>query len=59
MSDDLSPEEQSKDKFFGELSKISEDMIGKHGKDFAMGALVMAAQWIAKNDPDAQNDTKH
>ncbi len=49
MSDKLSEEERSKDHYFSELSKVSEEMYKKHGKEFAMGALVMAAQWIAKN----------
>ena len=59
MSDALSPEEQSKDRFFGELSKLSEEMIEEHGRDFAMGALVLAAQWIAKNQLGPQEDIKH
>ena len=59
MADKLSPEEQSKDRFFGELSKLSEEMIEEHGKDFAMGALVMAAQWIAKNELGPQDEIKH
>ncbi|WP_120632739.1 hypothetical protein [Ruegeria sp. EL01] len=59
MSKTLSAEEQSKDKYFAQLSKISEEMIEEHGKDFAMGALVMAAQWIAKNQLGAQEDVVH
>lgn len=49
MSKELSEEEISKDKYFSQISSISEAMIKDHGKDFAMGALVMAAQWIAQN----------
>lgn len=57
MSDRLSEEEISKDKYFTEISRISEEMIKDHGKDFAMGALVMAAQWIAQNqEPKAQEE---
>lgn len=50
MNKKLTDEEISKDKYFSQISKLSEEMIKDHGKDFAMGALVMAAQWIAKNN---------
>jgi len=29
-------------------------MIAAHGKDFAMGTLVLAARWIAEGKPFAQ-----
>ena len=45
----LTPEELSKDDFFQQLAKLSEEMVAKHGKDFSMGALVLAARWIAEN----------
>lgn len=44
----LTPEEQSKDEFFTRLGKLAEEMVGAHGKDFSMGALVLAARWIAE-----------
>ena len=44
----LSDEDRSKDKFFQELAAISESMIAAHGRDFAMGALVLAARFIAE-----------
>lgn len=60
MNTQLSEDEISKDKYFSQISKISEEMINSHGKDFAMGALVMAAQWIAKNqEQTAQEETSH
>ncbi|WP_170759004.1 hypothetical protein [Ruegeria lacuscaerulensis] len=59
MDNKLTPEEQSKDRYFAQLSKIAEEMIDEHGKDFAMGALVMAAQWIAKNQIGPQEEIKH
>lgn len=40
-------EQDSKDAFFAALAEISEKMIATHGKDFAMGTLVLAARWIA------------
>ncbi|WP_245279045.1 hypothetical protein [Mesorhizobium loti] len=35
--------------FFERLAELSEEMVAKHGKDFSMGALVLAARWIAEN----------
>lgn len=43
------PEDESKDEFFERLARLSEEMVAKHGKDFSMGALVLAARWIAEN----------
>ena len=43
MKPELSTEEQSKDRFFAELAEVSKEMVEAHGKDFAMGALVLAA----------------
>jgi hypothetical protein len=48
MEQKLSSEEESKDRFFRSLASISEEMVDAHGKDFAMGALVLAARWIAE-----------
>lgn len=59
MAKELTPEEQSKDKFFTQLSVISADMVEEHGKDFAMGALVMAAQWIARDQNGPETQTSH
>ena len=44
----LSPEVQSKDAFFTRLGEISQEMAEAHGREFAMGALVLAARWIAE-----------
>jgi hypothetical protein len=44
-------EAESKDQFFKELAELSERMIVAHGKDFSMGALVLAARFIAENRP--------
>jgi hypothetical protein len=46
---ELTAEEQSKDEFFARLGSLAEEMVAKHGKDFSMGALVLAARWIAEN----------
>jgi hypothetical protein len=49
MQTELTAEDKSKDEFFERLAKLSEEMVAKHGKDFSMGALVLAARWIAEN----------
>jgi len=33
------------------LAHVAEDMIAKHGKDFAMGGLILAARFIAEGRP--------
>ncbi len=40
-------EQASKDQFFARVAQLSEEMILAHGKEFTMGTLVLAAQWIA------------
>lgn len=40
--------DESKDEFFERLGHLSQEMVTAHGKDFAMGALVLAARWIAE-----------
>ncbi|KWV49986.1 hypothetical protein AS156_15700 [Bradyrhizobium macuxiense] len=47
-------EAESKDQFFQELAELSERMIAAHGKEFSMGALVLAARFIAENRPFEQ-----
>lgn len=51
MSEDDS---SSKDRFFQQLAQISEEMIAAHGKHFAMGALVLAARFIAEGEARAR-----
>ena len=43
-------EPPTKDIFFAQLARISDDMIAAYDKDFAMGALVLAARFIAERD---------
>jgi hypothetical protein len=40
--------EASKDRFFEKLGDLASEMIAAHGKDFAMGTLVLAARFIAE-----------
>lgn len=48
-------EAQTKDQFFKELAELSERMIAAHGKEFSMGALVLAARFIAEGKPFEQS----
>lgn len=48
MENELSKEEQSKDRYFSQIAKLAEEMTDEHGKDFATGAFVLAARWIAE-----------
>ena len=45
--------EPGKDVFFEELARISDAMTQAYGKDFAMGALVLAARFIAEKEGNA------
>ncbi len=49
-------DEGSKDRFFSEVGAIAEKMIAAHGKDFAMGTLVLAARWIAEGKSFADRE---
>jgi hypothetical protein len=44
----MNAESESKDRFFQRLGELAEEMIAAHGKDFAMGTLVLAARFIAE-----------
>jgi hypothetical protein len=48
---ELTEEDRSKDEFFVKLAHVAEAMIAAHGKDFAMGALVLTARFIAEGKP--------
>jgi hypothetical protein len=41
-------EDRSKDAFFAEVAKVAEAMIARHGREFAIGTLVLAAKFIAE-----------
>ncbi|WP_138465852.1 hypothetical protein [Poseidonocella sp. HB161398] len=59
MTLELTKEERSKDGFFGALAGISQEMIDAHGRDFAMGALILAAQWIREGKLGKDADQVH
>jgi hypothetical protein len=44
-------EDRSKDDFFQEAADVAERMVKAHGKDFAMGVLILAARFIAEGKP--------
>jgi len=54
MAEQLTPEEVSKDHLFRRLAELADEMVASHGKEFCMGALVLAARWIATNKSGAQ-----
>ncbi len=47
----MTDEPLSKDRYFERLGKLVEEMVADHGKDFAMGTLVLAARFIAEGKP--------
>jgi hypothetical protein len=47
----LSEEDRSKDAFFVQTAGVAEAMIAAHGRDFAIGTLVLAAKFIAEGKP--------
>ncbi len=51
----MTDEHDTKDQFFERLGAIGDEMIAAYGKDFAMGALVLAARFIAERKPDGEN----
>jgi len=54
----LTEEQESKDRFFERLGRIADEMAAAHGKDFAMGALVLAARWLAENKAAAGRERR-
>ena len=58
MATQLTSEELSKDLFFKKLADLSTEMINEHGKDFTMGALLLAARFIAENKPFENGSSK-
>lgn len=48
---EITDEDRSKDAFFVQIAEIAEAMIARHGKEFAMGTLVLSARFIAEGKP--------
>jgi hypothetical protein len=53
---ELSDEDESKDAFFVQVAEMAEAMISQHGKEFAIGTLVLAAKFIAESRPLIKRD---
>ncbi len=56
--DTISQDKTSKDSFFAQLARLSDEMIAAYDKDFAMGALVLAARFIAEGEARARAATE-
>lgn len=54
----MSQEVTTKDEFFARLARISDEMIAAYDKDFAMGALVLAARFIAEGEKRANTPSQ-
>jgi hypothetical protein len=54
---ELSDEDKSKDAFFAQVAEVAEGMIARHGKEFAIGTLVLAAKFIAEDRPLVKGGT--
>ena len=46
-----SSEDKSKDECYEKVASIANEMVDRHGKDFAMGTLVLAARFLAEGKP--------
>ncbi|UFZ07311.1 hypothetical protein LQG66_13805 [Bradyrhizobium ontarionense] len=44
-------DDRSKDAFFAQVGEIAEAMIARHGSEFAIGTLVLAAKFVAEGRP--------
>jgi len=53
---ELSEDDRSKDAFFARIAEIAEAMVARHGRDFAIGSLVLAAKFIAEGKPLVSRD---
>lgn len=54
----MSQDTTSKDSFFAQLAQLSDEMIAAYDKDFAMGALILAARFIAEGETRARAATE-
>jgi hypothetical protein len=52
-------EQRSKDAFYVQMAQITEAMIARHGKEFTIGTLILAARFIAEGRPLAARTNGH
>ena len=55
---ELSEDDRSKDAFFVQVAEMADAMIVRHGKEFAIGTLVLAAKFIAEGRLLVNRDNK-
>jgi hypothetical protein len=55
---EVSAEDRSKDAFFARVADVANAMIAAHGKEFAIGTMVLAAKFIAEDKPFANQDSR-
>lgn len=53
----MNDQEQSKAQFFEQMSGITSAMVEAHGRHFAIGALLLAARYLAENAPSDEAAT--
>ncbi len=53
----MSDTAKDKDHYFAQLARIADEMTAAYGRDFAMGALVLAARFIAEGEARASAAT--
>ncbi|MFM0074638.1 hypothetical protein PQQ86_26130 [Paraburkholderia sediminicola] len=51
----MNDQHPSKDQFFERLGSLADAMIAAYGKDFAMGAMILAARFVAEGKPPGDN----
>ena len=56
---ELGEEDRSKDAFFAQVAEMAEAMIARHGKEFAIGTLVLAAKFVAEGRPPIKRGAGH
>jgi hypothetical protein len=47
----MNDDHPSKDQFFERLGALADAMVAAYGKEFAMGAMILAARFIAEGRP--------
>lgn len=54
----MNQEYPSKDQFFERLGALADAMMAAYGKDFAMGALILSARFVAEGAPSEETTTR-
>lgn len=54
----MNQEFPSKDQFFERIGALADAMIEAYGKDFAMGALILSARFVAESKPAEDSAVK-